>query len=65
MCTSGSVGAVGGNPHGDPAPLKADTHYDNILRVTGLKTPPILLTPEVPTIVGGAVLSEDVHKESA
>jgi acyl homoserine lactone synthase len=38
---------------------------DNILLTTGLRTPPILLTPEARTIVGGAVLSEDLHKESA
>jgi N-acyl-L-homoserine lactone synthetase len=37
---------------------------DSILRATGLKEPPLLLTPEVRMIVGDAVLSEDLHKES-
>ena len=38
---------------------------DNILRTTGLESRRLQLTPELRTIVGGAVLSEDLHKETA
>jgi hypothetical protein len=45
MCTSGSVGAVGGNPHGDPAPRKADPRDGAVPKITrAAALPPVTLS---------------------